>query len=213
MLLVSIYLYWCSPRFQYKMMFVSCQSHLIGVACGAGTSNPSGAPKFTPRFSGVHVARSLVFCSVFCRSLLAFFRHDIVYPSLIYGFWLPLCYLQTVLIQCTTKATILKTDYPFLRNGILPRVMTFQIIWSPKNIWKGFWTSSLNSAILQDMTNTILHRARYSCFEQFLSWTRKLAALFLYCLLSRIQSIRGMGLTQPYSFACSKHGRNLPYQF
>ena len=36
----------------------------------------SRAPEFTPEFSGVRVARSLVFCVVFCRSLcvpLSFF--------------------------------------------------------------------------------------------------------------------------------------------
>jgi len=55
------------------------------------------------------VIRSLVFRVVFCRSLFVFcpfsfghcivysfsFGHCIVYSSSIYGFWLPLCYLQT----------------------------------------------------------------------------------------------------------------------
>ena len=52
-------------------------------------------------FSGVPVAPSLVFFVVFCRSLfvlLSFvfclFGHCIVRP-LIYGFYLPICYLQT----------------------------------------------------------------------------------------------------------------------
>jgi hypothetical protein len=33
---------------------------------------PSGAPEFTPNFSGVRVARSLVFCVMFCRLLFVF---------------------------------------------------------------------------------------------------------------------------------------------
>ena len=40
--------------------------------CGAGTSNPSGAPQFTSCFCGVRVDQSLVFCEVFCRSLFVF---------------------------------------------------------------------------------------------------------------------------------------------
>jgi len=36
---------------------------------GEGTAYPSGAPEFTIGFSGDRVARSLVFCVVFCRPL------------------------------------------------------------------------------------------------------------------------------------------------
>ena len=42
----------------------------------AGTGNPSEIPEFIPVFIGVRVARTLVFCVVFCRSLfvlLSFF--------------------------------------------------------------------------------------------------------------------------------------------
>jgi hypothetical protein len=39
----------------------------MGISSGAGTANPSKEPENTP--SGVRVARSLVFCAVFCRSL------------------------------------------------------------------------------------------------------------------------------------------------
>ena len=45
---------------------------MTGVTNGAGTTLHSGAPEFTPCFSGVHVARSLVFCVVFCRSFFFF---------------------------------------------------------------------------------------------------------------------------------------------
>ena len=51
----------------------------------------------TAMFSGVHVARSLVFCVMFCWSLFVFFlffsfENWIVCPSSIYGFWFPVWY-------------------------------------------------------------------------------------------------------------------------
>ena len=46
------------------MMFVSFKSCTTGV-----THKPSGEPEFIPCFSGACVARSLVFCVMFCRSL------------------------------------------------------------------------------------------------------------------------------------------------
>jgi len=45
---------------------------------GAGTAYPSGAPEFTASFSGVGVARSLVYCVVLCRSLFVLFILTIV---------------------------------------------------------------------------------------------------------------------------------------
>ena len=45
---------------------MSFNSNTTGVTCGAGTANPD----FTPVLRGVRVARSLVFCVLFCRSLL-----------------------------------------------------------------------------------------------------------------------------------------------
>ena len=51
-------------------------NNTTGVTRGAGTVTPSGVTEFTPAFSEACVARSLVFCLVFCRSLfvlLSFF--------------------------------------------------------------------------------------------------------------------------------------------
>jgi hypothetical protein len=66
---------------------------------GAGTAYPFGAPAFTPVFSAVGVTRSLVLCVCFvdrCLSFCSFsFGHCVVCSSSIYGFWLPLWYLQT----------------------------------------------------------------------------------------------------------------------
>jgi hypothetical protein len=48
---------------------VSNKINLKGATSGTGTAYHSGTTEFTPRLSGVHVAQSLVFCVVFCRSL------------------------------------------------------------------------------------------------------------------------------------------------
>jgi hypothetical protein len=52
-------------------------------------------------FSGIHVTRSLVLCVCFVDRCLSFctfsFGHCVVCSSSIYGFWLPLWYLQTLL--------------------------------------------------------------------------------------------------------------------
>jgi hypothetical protein len=56
--------------------------HMIILTSGAGTAYPSGAPEFTPGFSGVRVTRSLVLCVCFvdrCWSFCTFsFGHCIV---------------------------------------------------------------------------------------------------------------------------------------
>jgi hypothetical protein len=71
-----------------------------GVTNRAGTAYPSRAPEFTPVFCGVRVTRSLVFCVCFVDRCLSFctcsFGHCVVCSSSIYGFWLPLSYLQAL---------------------------------------------------------------------------------------------------------------------
>ena len=67
---------------------------LTGANSAAGTAYPSGAPEFTPGFSGVRVTRSLVLYVCFVDRCLSFctfsFGHYVVCSSSIYGFWLPL---------------------------------------------------------------------------------------------------------------------------
>jgi hypothetical protein len=61
----------------------------------------------SPVFSGVRVTRSLVLCVCFVDRCLSFcslsFGHCIVCSSSIYRFWLPLWYLQTLLIEYEYK--------------------------------------------------------------------------------------------------------------
>jgi hypothetical protein len=62
---------------------------------------PSGTPEFTPAFSWVRVTRSLVLCVCFVDRCFSFSPYSfglcVVCYSSIYGFWLPLWYLQTLL--------------------------------------------------------------------------------------------------------------------
>ena len=73
-------------------------------------------------FSGVRVTRSLVLCVCFVDRCLSFytfsFGHCVVCPS-IYRFWLPLWYLQTLLI----------TSY-FSQHSVLLAKMHISKIWA-----------------------------------------------------------------------------------
>ena len=73
----------------------------MGVTSGEGTAYPSGAPEFTPSFSGTRFTRSYVLCVCFVDHYLSFcplsFGHCVVCPASIYRFFLPLWYLQTLL--------------------------------------------------------------------------------------------------------------------
>jgi hypothetical protein len=82
-----------------------------GATSGAGTAYPSGAPEFTPCFSGVRVTRSLVLYVCFvdrCLSFCAFSFDNCVFCSSSitdsdYPFW----YLQHFLREESTKIKIL----------------------------------------------------------------------------------------------------------
>ena len=81
-------------KFPYQMTFMSFNGNSTGVTCESGTASHSGAPEFTPVFDGVRVARSLVLCVMFCRSLFVLFLLAIILShSSIGGLW----YLQTFL--------------------------------------------------------------------------------------------------------------------
>jgi hypothetical protein len=70
-----------------------------------------------PVFSGVHVTRSLVWYVCFVDRCLSFctfsFGHSGVWSSSIYGFWLPLWYLQTLLPK-VVKISFLQSSHPSL---------------------------------------------------------------------------------------------------
>jgi hypothetical protein len=71
-----------------------------GVTSGAGTANSSGAPEFIPSFWWGSCYSIFSFICMFCGSLFVLCAfscgHCVVFSS-IYGFRLPLWYLQTLL--------------------------------------------------------------------------------------------------------------------
>jgi hypothetical protein len=70
-LIIGYGLFWTYHRFCNKI-------NTTGATSRVGTAYPSGAPEFTPVFSGVRVAPSLVFYVVFCTPRLSGIRtHNI----------------------------------------------------------------------------------------------------------------------------------------
>ena len=72
-----------------------------------------------PVLSNVRVTRSLVLCVYFVDRFLSIctfsFAHSFFYSSSIYGFWLPLCYLQTLLLTIG-KVKSSQFSYSFVFN-------------------------------------------------------------------------------------------------
>ena len=118
---------------------------------GAGTTYPSGAPEFTPVFfSRIRVARSLVFCVVFCRSLFILFWGQCVVRPSSYSFWLPfgifkllfsIWYLQTLLLplissNSSSPSGIFKLFFSlwYLQTLLLPLISSNSS--SPSGIFK-----------------------------------------------------------------------------
>ena len=83
--------------FPHSWLITGCVIWVTGVTCRTGTACSSGLLGFIPGFKGVRVAQSFVFCVMCCILLCcSFFGNCIICPSSIYGFWLPLRYLQTI---------------------------------------------------------------------------------------------------------------------
>ena len=73
-----------SPKSEKTVSHRICsKSNTTGATGGVGTAYPPGALAFIPGFGGVRVARSLIFCIMFCRWL---------FVLLSFFFW-PLCCL------------------------------------------------------------------------------------------------------------------------
>ena len=117
----------CRKHFPVLSSFMTCHRvcnwiNTTGVTSGAGIAYPSGAPEFTPVFSGVRVTRSLVLYICFVDRCLSFytfsFGHYVVCSSSIYGFWLHLWYLQTLLKEFSTCYFRFKKNKEFYRQKI-----------------------------------------------------------------------------------------------
>jgi hypothetical protein len=87
-------------RYVYNVQCISLWDKAI-VFLGNTNAYISGAPEFTPGFSGFSCYSIFSFMCMFCRSMFVLlyflFGHCVVCSSSNYGFWLPLWYLQTLL--------------------------------------------------------------------------------------------------------------------
>jgi hypothetical protein len=89
-------------------------THMTGVTSGAGTATLPEHLSSPPVLSGVRVTRSLVLYVCFVDHCLSFctssFGHCFVCFSLIYRFWLPRWYLQTLLKRETNVTHMYKVS-------------------------------------------------------------------------------------------------------
>ena len=89
------------------------KSNTTGATCGAGTAYPSGAPDFTPGFSGACVTQSLVFCVMILVRCLSFCSFVVIVLSVLlrftdYDYFIGI--IKHVLLQIF-KTTIYKNHY------------------------------------------------------------------------------------------------------
>ena len=108
----------------------------------------------------VRVARSLVFCVVFCTSLFvllsSFFGHYMICHTTINCFWLPLWYLQTLLIYQSNHKQIIAPEYHTLH--VIYQSNHKQII-APEyhTLYMLYISRIINRLLLQDITHYMLY--------------------------------------------------------
>jgi len=93
-------------------VLINCKSIIIydkisnttGATSGARTAYPSGAPEFTPVFSGVCVTRSLVLCVIFV---------DRVCSLVLFVLAIVLSVLLLLVIVLSVLLRFTDSDYPF----------------------------------------------------------------------------------------------------
>jgi hypothetical protein len=112
-LTVTEYLSHKWPLICYHRLFN--KNNTTGNTCGAGTAYPSGAHEFTPVCSGVRVARYLVFCVKFCRSLFVLYMLAIVLSRL--PFWYLQTFLKQFYIWNRVNPTAMQSRYPSFLIG------------------------------------------------------------------------------------------------
>jgi hypothetical protein len=156
---------------------------------GAGTTYPSGAPEFTPVFfSRIRVARSLVFCVVFCRSLFILFWGQCVVRPSSYSFWLPLWYLQTLLLplissNSSSPSGIFKLFFSlwYLQTLLLPLISSNSS--SPSDIFKLFFSLWYLQTLLLPLISSN-SSSPSDIFKLFFSLWYLQTCLTLYCRTS-----------------------------
>ena len=96
-----------SSQTESSCRLIRLKSSNTNIISGPGTAYLPRHLSSSPVFSGVRVARSSVLYVCFVDRCLSFctfsFGNCVVCSSSIYGFWLPLWYLQTLLLWCWNK--------------------------------------------------------------------------------------------------------------
>ena len=120
-----------------------------------------------PVLSGVRVTRSLVLCVCFVDRCLSFctfsFGHCVVCSSSIYGFWLPLWNLQTLLKYITSRRWVrTNTDcisywgggnfFFSVQKFFFGQHESWNIYFSPQYLTLGYMTKTLNQIIFFSST-------------------------------------------------------------
>ena len=81
---------------------------MIAIKVSKGTAYPSGTLEFNPGFQWGVCYSICWFMCMFCKSLFVllyfFFGHSVVFPSSIYGFWLPLVSSNSSYLVMETNA-------------------------------------------------------------------------------------------------------------
>ena len=133
-----------------------------GVTSGKGTAYPSGAPVFTPGFSGVRVTRSLVLCVCFVH-LCLFFCPFFFWPSCCLSFF-DLQIKITPLISSNSSHHLHiskhKTELCWLIKPIYMYLLTFN-----QYCHSIYQNDVLFNTIFLQKNNT------YTCKEQLLTWS------------------------------------------
>ena len=151
-------------------IFINITTRNMGAICRAGTAYPSWAPDFTPVFNGVHIARSLVFCEIFCRTLfvlLSFFFRPLCCLSLFNSQFLitPLVSSNSSYLRRkdTTDIVYWEVMQPRTRRRCLETI-TFEVGIVAQAHFSGIKTGDQKS-----MTFATRRRKLLQCFTKMLS--------------------------------------------
>ena len=105
------------------MMFMLFNSNTTVVSCGAGTTDPPGAPEFLSDFYWLRVVRSLAFCVMFCS--LWFFLFFLFFFACFLGVFLLSFFIWSLYSLSLFNLWFLITS----KFGIFKRFLFFIIIW------------------------------------------------------------------------------------
>ena len=111
---------------------------------GAGTTYPSGAPEFTPVFSGVRVIQSLVLCVLFCRSFFVLLSclfwtvlSVLLFTDSDYPFWYTLLPKSNkkIVVEIEEKYIYMTVYFPLFVTDTSIKCGGVKLVYGPKIIY------------------------------------------------------------------------------